>query len=78
MSDERHEDQVLHSNRFRKVANDYAHAVALAYGRDLAASARESDEQVAIKVREWEIAHGLEPRNWVAIGIEEGRGANRP
>ena len=60
-----------HSIRFRRVGSGYAHAVALAYDGDLAAAARATNEEVAAKVREWEVAHGIEPRDWVAIGRDE-------
>jgi hypothetical protein len=32
-----------------------------------------SAEQVAATVREWEVGQGLEPRDWTAIGRDEGR-----
>jgi hypothetical protein len=42
--------------------------------RDLGAAANDTDEEVAATVAAWERAHGLEPRDWYAIGREE-RGA---
>jgi hypothetical protein len=60
-----------HSNRFRKVATGYPHAVALAYDRDLEAAAAASDEEVAARVAAWEQEEGIEPRDWQAIGAEE-------
>ena len=33
----------------------------------------DTDEKVASQVREWEIAQGREPQDWVAIGREERR-----
>jgi hypothetical protein len=62
---------VAHSLRFREVATGYPHAVALAYGRDLAAAAADSDEQVAARVAAWEIAEGIEPRDWHELGAEQ-------
>ena len=44
-----------------------------AYGGDLAAAARDDDAAVAAWVRAYEIAIGLEPRDWVAIGKAERR-----
>lgn len=65
---------VLHSTRFRRVANRYPRTVAAAYGGDIAAAALASDEEVAERVAGWEIASlGLVPRDWLAIGASEGR-----
>jgi len=63
--------RIRHSMRFRKVSNGYPHAVALAYDRDLARAAADSDEQVAATVAAWEREQGLEPRDWHAVGAEE-------
>jgi hypothetical protein len=62
-----------HSDRFRRVANRYPLRVTEACGRDRAAAARDTDAEVARRVRDWEIAQGIEPRDWPAIGREEGR-----
>jgi hypothetical protein len=63
-----------HSTRFRRVADKYPRRVWEAYGGDIAMAAGDSDEHVAATVREWEIANGLEPRDWVAWGRDqEGR-----
>jgi len=65
------EGEAQHTLRFRKVATGYPRAVALAYGRDLARAAADTDEQVAAAVAAWERAEGIEPRDWPAIGVEE-------
>lgn len=65
--------KLQHSERFRKVSNRYPRRVAEAYGLDIARAAADSDEKVAATVRAWEIEQGLEPRDWVAIGLAEGR-----
>jgi hypothetical protein len=75
MSEGINKEMVMHILRFRKVSNYYANAVTRAYRKDHAAAARDSDEQVATKVREWEISEGIEPRDWVKIGQEERRTA---
>jgi hypothetical protein len=62
---------VAHSQRFRLVSTRYPHMVALAYDRDVAAAAVDTDDQVAAKVAEWERAQGVEPRDWHAIGADE-------
>ena len=62
---------VLHSRRFRKVANGYPRRVAAAYGGDITQAALESDEQVAGRVAEWERANGLEVQGWAVIGRVE-------
>ena len=62
-----------HSLRFRQVSNGYPHVVAEAYGGDITAAALETDEAVAQRVADWERSQGIEPRDWTAIGIEEGR-----
>jgi hypothetical protein len=62
---------VAHSERFRKVSTRYPRRVAEAYERNLEAAAADSDEQVAARVRAWELAQGLEPRDWQAIGADE-------
>jgi hypothetical protein len=49
-----------YSIRFRKVASKYPRVVTEAYGGDIAQAARDTDEQVAVKVREWEVRQGLE------------------
>ncbi len=67
--------RVRHSNRFGKVSNRYALQVTRAYGGDIEQVARDTDEQVAARVAEWERAQGMEPRDWVAWGRrEEGKG----
>ena len=67
------ENAIGHSQRFRKVANGYPRAVALAYDRDIFAAAVNSDDEVAARVAEWERATGLPVRDWWAIGTEEGK-----
>jgi hypothetical protein len=62
---------IRHSQRFRKVSNRYPRRVAEAYGLDLERAAADSDEQVAATVADWERAHGVEPRDWLAIGRDE-------
>lgn len=62
---------VMHSLRFRRVANGYARVVALAYDRDLVAAALDSDERVAERVAGWERSQGIAPRDWQAIGRAE-------
>jgi non-ribosomal peptide synthetase component F len=62
---------LAHSERFRKVSNHYPRRVAEVYGGDLSQAMADSDKQVAGTVAAWERSHGLEPRDWVAIGIEE-------
>jgi hypothetical protein len=59
---------VMHSFRFRAVANAYPRTVALAYDRDIARAAADSDDEVAAKVAEWERQQGLPVRDWQAIG----------
>ena len=63
--------RVRHNNRFRRVSNRYPRRVAEAYDRDIEQAARDTDEQVAARVAEWERAQGMEPRDWAAIGREE-------
>lgn len=66
---------VEHSNRFRRVADRYPRRVAEAYGGDIARAAADDDATVAANVRGWEIANGLEPRDWPAWGREhDGKG----
>jgi hypothetical protein len=48
--------------------------VTYAYGGDLARAMADDDAQVAATVAAWERAQGWEPREWYAIGREEGRG----
>jgi hypothetical protein len=60
-----------HSLRFRKVSNRYPRRVAEAYGGDIVRAARDSDEQVAATVAEWERSQGMIPRDWRAIGSGE-------
>jgi hypothetical protein len=58
-----------------KVSTRYRRRVAEAYGRNLAAAAAaDSDQQVAATVAVWEREHGLEPRDWHAIGRKERTG----
>jgi hypothetical protein len=63
--------QRAHSIRFRKVSIRYPRRVTEAYGGDAAAAARDDDATVAKKVRQWELANGVEPRDWVKIGQVE-------
>ena len=65
---------VKHSLRFRLVANRYPLTVTYAYDGDIEAAAKDDDATVAKRVREWEISEGIEPRDWIANGREEGRG----
>lgn len=60
-----------HAIRFREVSTRYPRRVAEAYGGDIAAAAAATDAQVAGRVAAWEIAQGLTPRDWRAIGREE-------
>ena len=70
-------DPVAHSQRFRRVSDRYPRRVAEAYDGDTVRAARDSDEQVAAAVAEWERAHGIEPRHWHDIGTDEGRDPDR-
>jgi hypothetical protein len=63
--------RVRHSNRFRAVSNRYPRRVTEAYDGDIEQAARDTDEEVAARVAEWERAQGMEPRDWVAIGRGE-------
>ena len=63
---------VAFANRFHLVANRYARVVNGAYNGDQEAAMRNSDATVAARVREWELAHGIEPRDWLEIGRAEG------
>jgi len=60
-----------HSVRFRRVAMLYPARVSEAYGGDLKRAATDTDEAVAATVRAWELANGLTPKNWPAIGRAE-------
>jgi hypothetical protein len=62
---------VAHSTRFRKVSNRYSRTVAYAYEGDLARAMRDSDEQVAATVAEFERQNGYPVQDWIAIGREE-------
>jgi hypothetical protein len=62
---------VAHSERFRRISNRYPRRVSDAYGGDLARAMADSDKQVAGTVAAWETSQGLEPRDWIAIGIDE-------
>jgi len=62
-----------HLHRFGQVSAKYPHIVAQAYGGDLAAAHAATDQQVADRVRAWEVAQGREPSDWVAIGAAERR-----
>ena len=55
------------------MANRYALRVHEAHGGDEARALADDDETVAATVAAWERANGLEVRDWVAIGKEEGR-----
>jgi hypothetical protein len=59
------------TRRFRRVATDYALIVKKAYKGDIEAAAKDDDVTVAARVRQWEIAQGFAPRDWVAIGRKE-------
>jgi len=63
-----------HSLRFRRVSNRYPRRVAEAFERDLDRALADSDEQVAATVAAWERGQGLTVRDWVAVGVAEGRG----
>ena len=63
--------------RFRRVANKYPAIVTNAYNGDTEAAMKDDDDTVAERVREWEISQGREPRDWVAIGRNEGRETTR-
>jgi hypothetical protein len=77
---------VKFSNRFGNVSTKYPNMVAGAYGRlDLARALANDPYTVATKVARWERAQGHEPRDWAAIGrqeghagIDRGAGVNRP
>ena len=62
-----------HTRRWRRVSNRYPRRVAEAFEGDIARALTMTDDEVAAVVAEWEVAHGLEPRDWRAIGQEEGR-----
>ncbi len=65
---------VQHTIRFRKVSNRYPLRVTEAYLGNQEEASRDDDATVAERVRQWEIAHGIEPRDWVKIGqVDEGR-----
>jgi len=64
---------ITHSMRFRKTSNRYPLRVTEAFDGNIARAAGCTDREVAERVREWELAHDLEPRDWPAIGREEGR-----
>jgi predicted esterase len=63
---------VAHTNRFRRVSNRYPRRVNEAYGFDQARALADDDATVAATVEAWERAQGLAPRDWVAIGRDEG------
>lgn len=63
--------QLAHSLRFRKVSNGYPHHVAKAYGGDIAAAMADDDPTVAATVAAWEVANGLQVRDWHLLGQEE-------
>jgi hypothetical protein len=63
--------QGAHSERFRQVSTRYPRRVAEAYSGDLDRAMADDDEQVAATVSAWEHDHGLEPRDWRAIGVAE-------
>jgi hypothetical protein len=57
--------RIKHSIRFRRIGGErYPRRVVEAYAGDLDGPAQASNEQVAAKVREWEISQGIEPVNW--------------
>src|SRR6476660_4399470 len=77
---------VKFSNRFGNVSTKYPNMVPRAYGRlDLARALANDPYAVAAKVARWERAQGHEPRDWAAIGrqeghagIDRGAGVSRP
>jgi hypothetical protein len=62
---------LAHTERFRKVSPRYPRRVAEAYGGNLERALADSDEEVAATVAAWEQAHGLDPRDWSAVGAAE-------
>jgi hypothetical protein len=62
---------VQHSRRFRRVSTRYPLCVTEAYGGDIARAMAAGDDEVAATVAAWERHHGLEVRDWRAIGREE-------
>jgi hypothetical protein len=65
------DERAAHAERFRLVSTRYPRRVAEAYGGDLARAMADSDEEVAERVRAWEVERGLEPRDWRTIGRVE-------
>jgi hypothetical protein len=59
------------ARRCRSVANDYPRVVAHAYNGQPERVAKDTDEEVAANVAEWERSTGIEPRDWIAIGQQE-------
>src|SRR5258708_5856434 len=59
-----------HSNRFRRIDNNFPSVVARAYDGDIARAAQDTDTQVFARVLAWEVREGREPQDWQAIGIE--------
>jgi hypothetical protein len=66
-------EREAHLRRFGHVSAKYPHIVAQAYKGDLAAVESATDQQVAERVRAWELQQGVEPTDWVAIGDAERR-----
>jgi hypothetical protein len=62
------------SLRFRHVAHRYARIVNDAYEGDRSTALADDDATVAAKVRQFEIAHRIKPRDWIAIGQAERAG----
>lgn len=61
-------------NRFKKVSNLYLSVVILAYGyNSIETALRDSDEQVAEKVRKYLVDNYFEPECRVACGLAEHR-----
>jgi hypothetical protein len=60
-----------HIRRFGRVSTRYPLRVIEAYDVDLRRAQADTDEQVAARVAMWERAHGLQSRDWQAIGLYE-------
>ena len=63
--------RLAHSLRCRRVSTRYPRARRRGVRRRPGACDDPSDAQVAATVAAWEEGHGLEPRDWHAIGAEE-------
>ena len=62
---------LAHSQRFCQMGSGYPHAVALAYG-GLAQAMHDDPETVAAEVADRRRNYGEQPRDWSAIGRDEG------